>query len=240
VHKIDIPQAIVDRVLRHRGREHVYDQFDPARTALLVVDMQNAFMMPGVAHNLCREAVDIVPNINRLARAMRAAGGTVVWITTTFGQASLENWPVMHELAGAERTPARIAALAEGSIGHKLWEALVVEPSDLTVVKTKYSAFIQGSSNIEQVLREHGIDTILVTGTVTPVCCETTARDAMMRNFRSVMVTDANAAMTDEDHNASLIAFYLAFGDILSTQEIVTHLTDCRTATTKSASSAPA
>jgi ureidoacrylate peracid hydrolase len=202
--------------------------------------MQNAFMMPGVAHNLCREAVDIVPNINRLARAMRAAGGTVVWITTTFGQASLENWPVMHELAGAERTPARIAALAEGSIGHKLWEALVVEPSDLTVVKTKYSAFIQGSSNIEQVLREHGIDTILVTGTVTPVCCETTARDAMMRNFRSVMVTDANAAMTDEDHNASLIAFYLAFGDILSTQEIVTHLTDCRTATTKSASSAPA
>jgi hypothetical protein len=73
MHKIDIPHEVVDRVIRHRGRAHVYDEFDPARTALLVVDMQNAFMMPGVAHNLCREAVDIVPNINRLASEMRAA-----------------------------------------------------------------------------------------------------------------------------------------------------------------------
>ena len=224
LHKIDIPQAIVDRVIRHRGRAHVYDRFDPKRTALLVVDMQNAFMMPGVAHNLCREAVTIVPNINRLASAMRAAGGTVVWVVSTFGEASLENWPVLHEMAGSERTPARIAALAEGSVGHQLWSELVVQPGDLTVVKTKYSAFIQGSSNIEQVLRQRGIDTVLVTGTVTPVCCETTARDAMMLNFRSVMVTDANAAMTDDDHNASLIAFYLAFGDILSTEEILLHL----------------
>ena len=100
MHKIDIPQEVVDRVIRHRGRAHVYDEFDPARTALLVVDMQNAFMMPGVAHNLCREAVDIVPNINRLASEMRAAGGTVVWIISTFGEASLENWPVLHEMAG--------------------------------------------------------------------------------------------------------------------------------------------
>ena len=63
-----------------------------------------------------------------------------------------------------------------------------------------------------------------MTGTVTGVCCESTARDAMMRNFRTVMVTDANAAMTDEDHNASLRAFYLLFGDILSTDQIVAHL----------------
>jgi ureidoacrylate peracid hydrolase len=230
MHKIDIPHEVVDRVIRHRGRAHVYDEFDPARTALLVVDMQNAFMMPGVAHNLCREAADIVPNINRLASEMRAAGGTVVWIISTFGEASLKNWPVLHEMAGPERTPARIAALAEGSIGHQLWADLAVQRGDVTVVKTKYSAFIQGSSDIEQVLRQRGIDTVLVTGTVTPVCCETTARDAMMLNFRSVMVTDANAAMTDADHNASLIAFYLAFGDILSSDEIVSHLRRCRSA----------
>jgi ureidoacrylate peracid hydrolase len=230
LHKIDIPQAIVDRVIRHRGCAHVYDKFDPKKTALLVVDMQNAFMMPGVAHNLCREAVEIVPNINRLATAMRAAGGTVIWVISTFGEASLQNWPVLHEMAGPERTPSRIAALAEGSIGHKLWADLVVRPGDLTVVKTKYSAFIQGSSQIEQVLRDRGLDTILVTGTVTPVCCETTARDAMMLNFRSVLVTDGNAAMTDADHNASLIAFYLSFGDILSTDQIVAHLETSRAA----------
>jgi ureidoacrylate peracid hydrolase len=239
VHKIDIPQEVVDRVIRHRGRAHVYDEFDPARAALLVVDMQNAFMKPGVSHNLCREAVEIVPNINRLASEMRAAGGTVVWIISTFGEASLENWPVLHEMVGPERTPARIAALAEGSTGHQLWADLAVQPGDVTVVKTKYSAFIQGSSDIEQVLRQRGIDTVLITGTVTPVCCETTARDAMMLNFRSVMVTDANAAMTDADHNGSLIAFYLAFGDILSTDEIVSHLRRSRSAAQR-ASAVPA
>ena len=219
-----------DRVIRHRGREHVYDKFDPAKTALLVVDMQNAFMMPGVAHQLCAEAVNIVPNINRLADALREAGGTVVWVISTFGEASLVNWPVLHEMAGAERTPQRIGALAEGSIGHKLWADLIVKPDDLTVVKTKYSAFIQGSSPIEATLRARGIDTVLVAGTVTGVCCESTARDAMMLNFRAVMVTDANAAMTDDDHNASLRAFYLSFGDILSTDQIVAYLQTKRAA----------
>ena len=62
-----------------------------------------------------------------------------------------------------------------------------------------------------------GIDTILVTGTVTNVCCESTARDAMMRNFRAIMVTDGNATFTDEEHNAALMSFYLVFGDIMST-----------------------
>ncbi len=224
MHKLNIPKDVIDRVIRHRGCEHVYDKFDPTRTALLVVDMQNAFMMPGVAHQLCAEAVNIVPNINRLAEALRRAGGTVVWVITTFGNASLENWPVLHEMAGPDRTETRIAALAEGSIGHQLWAGLAVQPNDLTVVKTKYSAFTPGSSPLEATLRQRGIDAVLVAGTVTGVCCDSTARDAMMLNFRSVMVTDANAAMTDEDHNASLKAFYLSFGDILSTDHIVSYL----------------
>ena len=58
---------------------------------------------------------------------------------------------------------------------------------------------------------------MLITGTVTNVCCESTARDAMMRNFKTVMITDGNAANTDEDHNAALNNFYLTFGDIMST-----------------------
>ncbi len=67
------------------------------------------------------------------------------------------------------------------------------------------------------VLRSRGLDTLLITGTVTNVCCESTARDAMMLNFKTIMVTDGNAAVTDEDHNASLAGFYLIFGDIMST-----------------------
>ena len=61
----------------------------------------------------------------------------------------------------------------------------------------------------------------MVTGTVTGVCCESTARDAMMLNFKTIMVTDGNAAMTDADHNASLANFYLSFGDVMSTDKVI-------------------
>src|SRR5262249_4535680 len=84
-----------------------------------------------------------------------------------------------------------------------------------------FQRFIQGSSNLAETLRHRGIDTILVTGTVTNVCCESTARDAMMLNFKTIMVTDGNAAVTDQDHNASLCAFYLTFGDIMSTDMLI-------------------
>jgi ureidoacrylate peracid hydrolase len=99
-----------------------------------------------------------------------------------------------------------------------------VHAEDIIVEKNRFSAFIQGSSNLAEVLRARGIDTILITGTVTNVCCESTARDAMMLNFKTIMVTDGNAAVTDEDHNASLRAFYLMFGDIVSTDMLITWL----------------
>jgi ureidoacrylate peracid hydrolase len=62
---------------------------------------------------------------------------------------------------------------------------------------------------------------VLVTGTVTTVCCESTARDAIMRNFRTVMVSDGCAAVTDAEHAASLIAFHLQFGDVLAVDECI-------------------
>jgi ureidoacrylate peracid hydrolase len=117
-----------------------------------------------------------------------------------------------------------MAALTAGNKGHELWAALDVRADDLIVEKNRFSAFIQGSSNLAEVLRERGLDTVLITGTVTNVCCESTARDAMMLNFKTIMVTDGNAAVTDEDHNASLCAFYLTFGDVMPTDMLVTCL----------------
>jgi ureidoacrylate peracid hydrolase len=218
MHKLSIPQSIIDRVVARRGREHVFENLDPAKTALIVVDMQNAFMLPGVAHALCPMAEKIVPNINRLAETVRATGGTVVWIKTTFTDDVLQNWSTYYEMATPEQGQKRIAALTADSRGHELWPALDVQPGDLTVEKNRFSAFIQGSSNLAEVLRGRGLDTLLITGTVTNVCCESTARDAMMLNFKTIMVTDGNAANTDEDHNAALCNFYLTFGDIMSTE----------------------
>ncbi len=221
---LSIPQSVVDRVIERRGREHIYDNLDPAKTALVVVDMQNAFMLPGVAHALCPMAEKIVPNINRLARAVRETGGTVVWLKTTFTEDALRSWSTYSDMVAPQHGAKRVQALTARSEGHQLWAALDVRTEDLIVEKNRFSAFIQGSSNLAEILRRRGIDTILVTGTVTNVCCESTARDAMMLNFKTIMVTDGNAAVTDEDHNGSLRAFYLMFGDIASTDMLITWL----------------
>jgi ureidoacrylate peracid hydrolase len=221
MHNLSIPQSVIDRAVARRGRAHVYEDLDPAKTALLVVDMQNAFMLPGIAHSLCPMAEKIVPHINRLAQAVRATGGTVVFLKTTFTQEALQSWSTYFEMVTPELRAQRISALTANSKGHELWATLEVGPDDLMVEKTRFSAFIQGSSNLAEVLRNRGLDTVLVTGTVTNVCCESTARDAMMLNFKTIMVTDGNAAMTDEDHSASLCAFYLTFGDIMSTDMLI-------------------
>jgi ureidoacrylate peracid hydrolase len=221
MHKLFIPQAVIDRVVSRHGREHVHENLDPAATALVVVDMQNAFMLPGVAHSPCLAAQDIVPNINRLAATVRETGGTVVWIKTTFTEESLQSWSSYYDMVGPARTARRAAALGAGTKGHELWPELDVHTDDLIVEKQRFSAFIQGASNLAEILRARGIDTVLITGTVTNVCCESTARDAMMLNFKAVMVTDGNAAITDDDHNATLCNFYLTFGDIMSTDFVI-------------------
>ena len=217
MHKISIAQTVIDRVVARRGREHIFDDLAPAKTALVVVDMQNAFMLPRVAHSPCLMAQQIVPNINRLAEAVRETGGAVVWIKTTYTDETLASWSTLYGMVGPDGTRKRAGALTAGSEGHELWSGLEVQAGDLVVEKNRYSAFIQGSSDLAAVLRGRGLDTLLITGTVTNVCCESTARDAMMLNFRAIMVTDGNAAVTDEDHNASLSNFYLTFGDIMST-----------------------
>jgi ureidoacrylate peracid hydrolase len=221
MHAFTVPKSVVDRVIERRGRAYAYDDLDPARTALVVVDMQNAFMLPGVAHSLCPMAQEIVPNINRLAQTVRATGGTVFWIKTTFTAEALRTWSTYFEMTTPQRVAKRIEALTADSLGHELWSGLDVRPQDPIVEKNRFSAFIQGSSDLAAALRARGLDTILVAGTVTNVCCESTARDAMMLNFKTIMVTDGNAATTDEDHAASLIAFYLTFGDIMSTDMLI-------------------
>ena len=224
MHRISIPQNIVDQVVRARGREHVFEEFDPAKAAMLVIDMQNGFMMDGIGHSVCPVAREIVPNINRLAESVRSSGGSVVWIQNAATEETLQSWSIRAEMDGQQRTRKRLESMRPGSKGYELWASLLPQPGDLFVQKTRFSAFIQGSSNLEAELRARGIDTIIVTGTVTNICCESTARDAMMRNFRTIMVTDGNAAMSDELHNASLIAFYVRFGDIMSTDHLISVL----------------
>ncbi len=220
MHEISIPDDIVRRVIARRGTAHPFADLDPRRTALVVVDMQNGFMRADIGHAYCATAVEIVPAINRLARAVRGAGGAVFFVQNTFDARSAREWSVMEELSTPERRAARARSMGEGTEGQALWPGLEVLPGDQVVRKYRFSAFIGGSSALPDMLRAGGHDTVLITGTVTNVCCESSARDAMMLNFRAVMVSDANAANSDAEHNASLVSFYSAFGDVMSVAEL--------------------
>jgi ureidoacrylate peracid hydrolase len=129
-----------------------------------------------------------------------------------------EAWPVFFD---GDPRRATLAELTPGAHGFELHAELDVRPKDEIVVKRRYSAFIQGSSDIDRRLREAGIDTVIIVGTLTNVCCESSARDAMMLNYKLVFVSDANAALTDDEHNATLGSVLRVFGDVASTDEVI-------------------
>ena len=223
MHQFDIPADYVKRILTRQGRPHLCETFDGLKTALVVVDMQNYYLTkPYTA--ACAMAQEIVPNVNRLAAALRKAGGKVVWLQNLVPRESLESWSVRKEMDTPERAKLRCEALQRDAHGFQLWPALEVREEDERVIKRRYSAFIPGSSNIENVLRDNGIDTLIVTGVATNVCCDSTARDAMMLNYRTLMVSDACATSTDREHAAALGNFYLFFGDVQTTDEVILRL----------------
>ena len=221
MHKVAIPPYVIGRVLERRGRLNPFDGLDPARTALIVVDLQNGFMAPGQPAEIA-PAREIVPNVNRLAAATRAAGGTVVWIQNTITPESEKSWSIyLGNFANEDWGLRMRRAFTPGDFGHALYPSLEVRPSDLTVRKTRFSAFVPGASELDSILRGRGINTLIVVGTATNVCCESTARDAMMLNYKIFFVSDANACRTDEEHNATLAILLMMFADVRSTDEMV-------------------
>jgi ureidoacrylate peracid hydrolase len=224
MHKIEIPQFALDRIQQRRGRFHPFDRLDPTRTAHVVVDLQNGFMAEGAVAEV-PVAREIVPNVNKISRALRAAGGLVVYIQNTIDQAALTGWSNNFSYFSSPARQARmVEAFTPGADGHAIWPGLEVLPQDLRVLKRRFGAFVPGSSELHVILQARAIDTLIITGTVTNVCCESTARDAMMMNYKVVFVSDGNAAFTDAEHNASLSSMAILFADVMSTDETVAKL----------------
>lgn len=224
-HNFSLPQKTIEQTITRRGRLHAYEELEPTKTALLVVDMQNAFVEKGAGHAWIPTAADTCPNINKIAATLRRSGGVIVWLLNTFTIESLQSWSHFHEyLSSPEGLKLRSESMSEGSHGHQLYKTLEAQSIDLFILKSRYSAFIQGSSELETVLRDRGIDMILIAGTATNVCCESTARDGMMLNFRTLMISDACSASTDEAHAASLCSFITNFGDVQTTNDVIAML----------------
>jgi len=221
MHQFEMRADIRDRILARRGRIHIHEQLIAANTALVVVDMQTAFV-DSAKPSAVPEAKNIISNINRLATALRSRGGTVAWVYTTFTESTLTDWNAFFgAVYSAQFSRAVVSNLFDRSDGHSLWHELDIHNSDLQVSKNRFSAFLPDACDLEMRLHEKGIDTVIITGTVTNVCCESSARDALMQNFKVVMAHDANAALTDVDHNASMNAIAQTFGDVMSTDEVI-------------------
>jgi len=123
-----------------------------------------------------------------------------------------------------ENAARRLKLLSASDEAFKLYKALEPKPDDLYVRKIKFSALVGESSDLDKVLRGHGIEILLIAGTKTNVCCESTARDASMMEYRVAMLSDANATLTDEDHAAALNGFQVSFGDVMTVDEALARL----------------
>jgi ureidoacrylate peracid hydrolase len=219
-----IADNVARGVIQRRGTEHCFAELYPAKTALVVIDLQHAFMDAAVGHAVVPAARDIVPAVNRLAATVRRSGGGVFWVQMTHDDSCLADWSIAFEMLTPAKRAERIAALSEGTLGHRLWPDLDVRPEDEIVKKYRYSGFLPGTSDLGERLRARGFDTVVITGTLTNVCCDSSARDASMMNFRTIMVSDGNAALTQAAHDAALTAFYNIFGDVMDTDMVIAAL----------------
>jgi ureidoacrylate peracid hydrolase len=173
----------------------------PSRTAIVVVDLQNGYASKGGYRDLRGRDISgsdkVVANTNRILKAARAAGCTVVLLQNGWepgqrdaGGPDSPNWHKSNPLRlMRERPQLRDKILTKGSWDFELVESLSVEQTDLVVPKTRYSGFI--GTNLDLLLRERNIRTLIVTGIASNVCVESTIRDALFREYFCVFVHDA-------------------------------------------------
>lgn len=198
---------------------------DPKRTALLAVDLQNCFVENSPV--AAPQGPAIVARLNRLADGFRRAGGIVVWTR----HAILPD----HSDAGIVLTVPPVAGgmIDDGSFPAALHAAVDAQPVDIVLRKTNFGAFT--ATTLEPMLRARGIDTVVVGGIATNVCCETTAREAHAREFRVLFLSDGTATFGvpgydgglisgDEVQRVTLSTLAFLFAEVVSVDETLRRL----------------
>ena len=190
----------------------------PQRTALLNVDLQTCFLRDSPI--AAPGGLDVLERLNRLAAVCRRAGIAVVH--TRF---VLEPDGSDLGILGETSPPARAGMLNRDALSAQLDEALDVHEEDLIVDKPRFGAF--SCTALEEILRARGIDTIIIGGVSTNVCCETTAREAMQREFKVFFLSDGTAAAdmpgasAAELQKTSLVTLGFLFAQVLTVDEMV-------------------
>ena len=184
-----------------------------ANCALLVIDMQNDFVREGAIMEV-PEARAQVGRIAGLVDACREKDVPVIYTVH-------ETDPAFNPLEIATFPHLAEAGMRRGTDGIEVFDELAPAEGEYVLHKRRYSAFFQ--TDLELVLRNSGVDTVIICGTVSNICCESTARDAYFRDFKVVFGSDVNSALSKEVHKAVLANMKL-FGRVMTAEEITTTL----------------
>jgi nicotinamidase-related amidase len=216
MHTVRLPRWVVER----GAALNSFAELVLGRTALVNIDMQSVFLDEAQIYGN-PYAREIVPAVNALSRAMRSIGAPVIWTrqTHTFdGPCAPPPWQYDLDMP---RVAQGVAALQAGGPGHGLYPAMETAAGDIVVDKHRYGALSCPSGTLRQALEAHAIEMIVITGTLTNCCCESTAREANLAGYKVIVVSDATAALSNVEHNAALMNLRLFFADVRSTREVL-------------------
>ena len=202
-------------------------KIDPRHAALIVVDVQNDFCAEGGM--MAREGNDLtlvqemVPRLRQLIEVARSAGVLIIYIQSIYGVAGneylSETWI---EQAKRRRRGSYVEypVCEAGSWNFEFYDGIQPTKGEVVVNKHRFSAFQGG--DLEVVLRSRRIRTLIMTGVATNVCVETTAREAFVKDFYIVFVSDCTATYAVEDHEATLSNMDRYFGEVVPYGELET------------------
>jgi len=164
-HPSGIPEKIVRKVVARRGRLHAFEAIDPKTTALVVIDLDEATVANDDVSQRMTETV------NTLAAAVRQGGGVVAWVLSRMTTMPRHFTAIL----GADLATRYFNDGQAGGAGTRLWHALDRKPDDVVAIKSGASAFFPGKCNLKPQLDARAVDTILIAGAVTNICCESSA-----------------------------------------------------------------
>ena len=193
-------------------------EFERDRSVLIVIDMQNDFVLDGAIMEV-PEAKNQIPKIRKLIDKCRKLGVPVIYTIQEVDDVFCPLEALLH-------LHLKEPGVRKGTKGIEIIDDLAPEPDDIIIRKRRFSAFYQ--TDLELILRnirgaEKPADTVIICGTVTNICCESTARDAFFRDFKVVFGTDVCSAKTIESHNATLVNMEV-FGRSMDCESIIAAL----------------
>ena len=190
-------------------------KYNPSSSALLVIDMQE-FFLNEKSHAFIFASKAIVPNVKNLIEAFRKRNLSVIFTRHSYKEN--EEPGIMGKWWGD--------VIRDHDPLSKITPPLAPREDEVILRKTRYSAFY--NTELEDILKRQSIESLVITGVMTHLCCETTAREAFMRDYEVFFVVDGTATQNEELHLSSLKTLSNGFAIPVTTNEILKEIEGCK------------